>query len=239
MGFLRRKLRDQFEEKKPPALQADVRMISGCEDAQTSADVNNVASFKLPDPAGRAGGACTSTLLNVLYKDHQTPEDDLSFVEVLEKMRERLDAMGFSQIPQLTASHTIDVTTPFDLVPPSATGTRRALLIGINYVGHEQGQLSGCHNDVKNMIEYIKDVHGFKEDNIHVIMDDGEHPEPTRENILNAYRNIVAEAEPGDALFCHYSGHGAKIRDDDWDEEEDGYDETLVPVDYHDAGMIR
>jgi len=106
MGFLRRKLRDQFEEKKPPALQADVRMISGCEDAQTSADVNNVASFKLPDPAGRAGGACTSTLLNVLYKDHQTPEDDLSFVEVLEKMRERLDAMGFSQIPQVSSSYT-------------------------------------------------------------------------------------------------------------------------------------
>jgi hypothetical protein len=31
---------------------------------------------------------------------------------------------------------------------------------------------------------------------------------------------------------------GAKIRDDDGD-EADGYDETLVPVDYHEAGMIR
>jgi hypothetical protein len=36
-----------------------------------------------------------------------------------------------------------------------------------------------------------------------------------------------------------FSGHGAKIRDDDWDEEKDGYDETLVPVDYQEEGMIR
>jgi hypothetical protein len=35
----------------------------------------------------------------------------------------------------------------------------------------------------------------------------------------------------GDAVFTHYSGHGGKLRDDDGD-EKDGYDETLVPVDY-------
>ena len=27
-------------------------------------------------------------------------------------------------------------------------------------------------------------------------------------------------------------GHGGRIRDDDYGEEEDGFDETLVPVDY-------
>jgi hypothetical protein len=47
----------------------------------------------------------------------------------------------------------MDVNEKFDLVPPHATGTRRALLIGINYIGHEQGVLSGCHNDVMNMVE--------------------------------------------------------------------------------------
>ena len=34
------------------------------------------------------------------------------------------------------------------------------------------------------MIEYIKDVHGFEDRNITVLMDDGEHREPTRDNIL-------------------------------------------------------
>jgi hypothetical protein len=46
-------------------IAAEVHMISGCKDDQTSADVSNVASFQLPDPAGRAGGALTSALLNV------------------------------------------------------------------------------------------------------------------------------------------------------------------------------
>lgn len=56
------------------------------------------------------------------------------------------------------------------------------------------------------MKEYIMNVHGFQEDNITVLMDDGEHELPTRENILAAYQKLVQEAEPGDAVFCHYSG---------------------------------
>lgn len=51
-------------------------------------------------------------------------------------------------------------------------------------------------------------------------MDDGEHMEPTKENIMNAYKKLVAEAKPGDACFCHYSGHGGKVRDDDGDESK-------------------
>ena len=82
------------------------------------------------------------------------------------------------------------------------------------------------------------DVHGFDEENIRVLMDDGEHEMPTRENIEEAYKTIVAEAEPGDSLFLHYSGHGCKIRDDNGD-EADGFDEALVPVDYQTAGLIR
>lgn len=56
--------------------------------------------------------------------------------------------------------------------PPTATGTRRAILIGINYVGAKQGVLSGCHNDVNNMIEYMEDVHGFDDTNITVLLDE-------------------------------------------------------------------
>ena len=68
---------EQFERSKPAELKKDIRMISGCQDKQTSADVSNVLNFQLPDPAGRAGGACTSTLLKILYADERVPEDDL------------------------------------------------------------------------------------------------------------------------------------------------------------------
>jgi hypothetical protein len=137
-------------------MKNDIRMISGCEDSQTSADVSNVSQFQLPDPAGRAGGACTSTLLRILYNDEQVPADDLSFTQVLTSMRKDLSRQGYTQIPQLTSSNPIDVDTDFDLVPKTATGTRRAVMIGINYVGDDPGELAGCHNDVLNMVRTKK-----------------------------------------------------------------------------------
>ena len=82
------------------------------------------------------------------------------------------------------------------------------------------------------------EVHGFKEENITVLLDDGEHPSPTKENMVNAYRQVVADSEDGDAIFLHYSGHGTKLKDDDGD-EDDGYDEALCPLDYNESGFIK
>jgi len=82
------------------------------------------------------------------------------------------------------------------------------------------------------------DVHGFEEDDIMILLDDGYHISPTKDNIMAAYRQLAAESEPGDAVFCHYSGHGGRLEDQDGD-EEDGYDETLVPLDYMTEGQIR
>lgn len=39
----------QYEAHKPVELRKSVRMISGCQDRQTSADVSNVSSFRLPN----------------------------------------------------------------------------------------------------------------------------------------------------------------------------------------------
>jgi metacaspase-1 len=87
-----------IEEKAKDVIAADIRLISGCEDVQTSADVSDVDQFKLPDPAGRAGGACTSGLLQVLYADHHDSSADLTFEDVLLKLRDNLNAMGLSQV---------------------------------------------------------------------------------------------------------------------------------------------
>ena len=51
-------------------------------------------------------------------------------------------------------------------------------------------------------------------------MDDGVHTRPTRENMLAAYADITKSAQSGDAVFCHYSGHGGKLVDDNGDEGE-------------------
>jgi hypothetical protein len=56
------------------------------------------------------------------------------------------------------------------------------------------------------MKKYIMSVHGYEEDNIQVLLDDGNHTEPTYENIVNAYKTVVAQSRDGDSIFLHYSG---------------------------------
>lgn len=212
-------------------------MISGSHDSQTSADVSNVSQFQLPDPAGRAGGACTSAILQVLYKDKHQQAESLTWVELLRRMRSVLLNMGFDQVPQLTSSRLIDVHKPMYIVPPGSNGTRRAILIGINYKG-QQGQLSGCHNDASNIGEFLERVHGFSRSNMLILMDDGKNHSPTKDNIIGAFKRIAEYSKAGDVVFLHYSGHGSRVRDQDGD-EDDGYDETLVPVDFQRSGQIR
>ena len=226
----------EFEGRVEKLIPANVRMISGCRDSQTSADVAHVGEFKLPDPAGRAGGACTSALLKVLYAEHRANTENLSWVDVLTRMRSIL-AGDYSQVPQLTSSRRMDVNEPFEIVPKGSHGDRRAVLIGINYHGQD-GELSGCINDAKNIKKYLMDVHGFLEDDIVCLFDDGYHRAPTRANITAALRDLAADSYAGDVAFVHYSGHGGFVEDDDGD-EDDGYDETMIPVDFERAGQIR
>ena len=88
---------EELQEKAEEYIKADVRLFSGCKDEQTSADVSNVEGFELPDPAGKAGGACTSAMLQVLYADHEDTSEDLTFEEVILKIRENLEE-NFSQV---------------------------------------------------------------------------------------------------------------------------------------------
>ncbi len=56
---------------------------------------------------------------------------------MLEKTKEYLRENGYEQIPQLSSTNPIDVKTRFDLVPDTKRGTKRAVMIGINYVGKQ------------------------------------------------------------------------------------------------------
>jgi hypothetical protein len=80
-------------------------------------------------------------------------------------------------------------------------------------------------------------VAGFDPSQMLVLMDDGEHPAPTRKNIENGFERIVRYSQPGDVVFVSFSGHGGQIRDTSGD-EDDGFDESIIPVDFQTAGQI-
>ena len=54
------------------------------------------------------------------------------------------------------------------------------------------------------MLEYLKKCHGFEDDNVTLLLDDGKHTSPTASNIMNAFGKIAAESKPGDVIFIHY-----------------------------------
>jgi hypothetical protein len=119
-----------------------------------------------------------------------------------------------------------------------ASGNRKALLIGINYPG-SSAELRGCINDVARMKQYITSK-GFPDDSsaMRVLTDDGcNDGDPTMDAILEGIDWLVDGAGAGDCLFFHYSGHGGQMRDADC-EEDDGFDETLIPCNYTRAGQI-
>ncbi|KAK4097441.1 hypothetical protein N658DRAFT_489201 [Parathielavia hyrcaniae] len=120
----------------------------------------------------------------------------------------------------------------------NCSGRRKALLIGINYFG-EPDELRGCINDVKNVSAFLVENHGYRRENMVILTDDQPNPtmQPTRDNILRAMQWLVADAQPNDALFLHFSGHGGQTEDLDGD-EEDGSDEVIYPVDHKSAGHI-
>lgn len=117
-------------------------------------------------------------------------------------------------------------------------GKRKALLIGINYFG-QNSELRGCINDVHNMKQFLLQ-RGYKEDDMVVLTDDQRDPRsiPTRQNMTAAMHWLVRGAQPHDALFFHYSGHGGQAKATQGD-EADGYNETIIPVDYQQAGQME
>eukprot|EP00744_Colponema_vietnamica_P002726 GILI01004243.1.p1 GENE.GILI01004243.1~~GILI01004243.1.p1 ORF type:complete len:491 (+),score=94.15 GILI01004243.1:45-1517(+) len=133
----------------------------------------------------------------------------------------------------------VNPITPYD-VPTAYTGGRvRGLFIGINYRG-TKNQLGGCINDVTMLLGTLNSIH-FPLQEACILVDDpnfrGCSGAPTRDNIITHMQWLVHDARPGDVFFFHYSGHGSQTEDRSGD-EEDGMDETLVPLDYQQAGCI-
>jgi metacaspase-1 len=90
---------------------------------------------------------------------------------------------------------------------------------------------------VKNIKQYLIEVQGFRESEMLILLDDGRAHAPTRRNIEDAFQRITQYSQDGDVVWVHYSGHGGRVRDVSGD-EEDGYDSTLIPVDFRSSGQI-
>jgi hypothetical protein len=110
---------------------------------------------------------------------------------------------------------------------------KRALLVGINYIGTPY-RLNGCINDVVNVEAFLKTL-GYTE--FIKYTDDDSTKLPTRNNILIGFLNLLKEVKAGDELWFHYSGHGVLQRDRNRDEVS-GQDSCICPSDFTRTGFI-
>lgn len=111
---------------------------------------------------------------------------------------------------------------------------KAALVIGINYTGHQHGVLRGCINDTQKIVNFLKSRCGFLDENIIILTDDNEN-KPTKNNIENAIKKLVNKSDTCKELWFSYSGHGSYITSY---KEKDNKDEVLVPLDYQQNGVI-
>ncbi len=108
----------------------------------------------------------------------------------------------------------------------AADPPKTALLVAVGNYPYETGwqQISSL-NDI-GLIKKALATQGFKEDEIHVLADEA----ATHDGIVEAIRQyLVNTAQPGGVAYFHFSGHGQQVADDNGD-EEDGYDEAIVPI---------
>jgi len=115
--------------------------------------------------------------------------------------------------------------------PDDSTIKKLAVCIGITYKD-TQYSLDGPYVDALWYKNLLVDDLGFKPNDIRVLSDaDDKTIYPSKENILDNLRWLFESASEGDQLVLTYAGHGSQVEDLNGD-ENDGFDECLVPADY-------
>eukprot|EP01062_Namystynia_karyoxenos_P056215 TRINITY_DN47180_c0_g1_i1.p1 TRINITY_DN47180_c0_g1~~TRINITY_DN47180_c0_g1_i1.p1 ORF type:complete len:1719 (+),score=476.55 TRINITY_DN47180_c0_g1_i1:72-5159(+) len=122
------------------------------------------------------------------------------------------------------------------LSPPGGivTGASKALVVGATYQrqgGRELPQSGGEARGVVALLERAGFGHGVK-----LLTEDNPLALPTRANIVQSMRWLVAGAEPGDALVFAFVGHGARVLEAD---PGDPGPPAIAPSDWAKAGIIN
>lgn len=104
--------------------------------------------------------------------------------------------------------------------------TKRALVIGIGAYPAGSGWATINGDKDIPLVEDILLTNGFLPQDIVVLA----NAQATASAIRNAFRRLIDQAQMGDIVYIHFSGHGQQVTDFHGD-EPDGLDEAWVPYD--------
>lgn len=103
---------------------------------------------------------------------------------------------------------------------------KRAFLVGISHydtalTGYQWNNINGVE-DINLLYPILKNQ-GFATT---VLLDE----QATFENIVSQMTQFTNKTKKGDVVYLHFSAHGQPVEDSNGD-EEDGWDESIVPID--------
>lgn len=101
-----------------------------------------------------------------------------------------------------------------------------ALIIAVGDYTEESEWLPLSSENDAIILYFALQKRGFSKNNISVLKNN----KATKQGIISAFEKLEQRVDPGDMVYLHFSGHGQQIFDDSND-ELDGFDESLVPID--------
>lgn len=109
---------------------------------------------------------------------------------------------------------------------PLSAVTKRALVVGIGAYPAGSGWATINGDKDIPLVEDILLTNGFLPQDIVVLA----NAQATASAIRNAFHRLIDQAQMGDIVYIHFSGHGQQVTDLHGD-EPDGLDEAWVPYD--------
>ena len=136
----------------------------------------------------------------------------------------------------ITLGHTISSYPQDTLKPFPPMDNRWALVIGISMYKNTAYNLQYSDKDAQDIADAMESLDRVPKSNIRVLTNSEATREEIRKSMLVWLGDNVKE---NDVVFIYFSGHGSQLLDRDRD-EEDGYDECIVPYDYtgNDYGLL-
>jgi len=114
----------------------------------------------------------------------------------------------------------------------NVSGNKYAIIIGISDYPGEGNDLEYCDDDAQEMYNALAGLYGYKPSNIRLLKDlDASFT--AIQHAINATRSQVAD---GDEVVFFFSGHGAKGKADDGDDEK--IDEAIISHDGSQDGKL-
>ncbi|MFP4009686.1 MAG: caspase family protein, partial [Spirulinaceae cyanobacterium] len=135
-----------------------------------------------------------------------------------------LTAIGLSQ------SRFLQQSQRYGKVLAQNTPRKLALLVGINEYSTSDRffDLYGCVNDVALQKNLLISRFGFNAADIVTLTD----AQASRDNIIETFQeHLIKQAQTGDVVVFHFSGHGAQVLDPSPIDPNYPYNSTFVPAD--------